>query len=123
MKHPFRPATRIVVSGLLVKAHDLQYPDMGAPIEAHPAKRHVRLEFEVWASPRGPIVRIQKGGATGHESATIAALVRYLGEPWEACSGTPGRWDRLVVPAESVSYLVRAAQALVAAGVVEDRPG
>lgn len=111
-----------MVSGLKVRAHDLQYPDMDAPIEAHPAKRHVRLEFEIWASPRGPIARIQKGGATGHESATIAALERSPGMPREACSGTPGRWDRLVVPAESVSYLVRVAQVLVSAGVVEDRP-
>jgi hypothetical protein len=46
---------------------------------------------------------IDRGGPTGYESAEYDRLYREGEEGgWNACSGTKGRWDRLVVPRSSL---------------------
>jgi hypothetical protein len=48
-------------------------------------------------------VFIDRGGPTGYESAQYDRLYREGEESgWNACSGTKGRWDRLVVPRSSL---------------------
>jgi hypothetical protein len=43
-----------------------------------------------------------EGGPTGHESASYERLFEEDGRDWCACTGTEGRWDRLVLSAASL---------------------
>lgn len=45
-------------------------------------------------------------GVTGYESASVEDLLKesYRGD-WSACAGTPGSWDRLVVPFQEMERL------------------
>lgn len=47
---------------------------------------------------------IDEGGVTGYESIPVEAVARAVdeGRGWEACHGTEGRWDGMVVPVESL---------------------
>jgi hypothetical protein len=47
------------------------------------------------------------GGVTGYESFFInsRSLQRSAFVDWTACMGTPGRWDRLVVPWSSMKQV------------------
>lgn len=51
-----------------------------------------------------PWVHVEKGGPTGYESIRLAGVDEAIakGVGWEACFGTKGRYDRLVVPLESL---------------------
>lgn len=53
-------------------------------------------------------IHIVDGGATGHESMPLDHLDEAIAaDGWLACFGTPGRWDRLVVPATSLQELCK----------------
>lgn len=43
-------------------------------------------------------------GVTGYESAEVALLLKHKGD-WCACAGTPGSWDKLVIPADVIECL------------------
>ena len=54
-----------------------------------------------------PILEIAEGGVTGYESFFLVekSIVRMAYEDWTACMGTPGVWDKLVVPWTSMRII------------------
>lgn len=50
------------------------------------------------------ILKILHGGVTGYESYYLdpKTIERNIGKPWLACMGTEGRWDRLMIPEDSM---------------------
>lgn len=64
----------------------------------------VRARLECRFRDAQPVVSLTEGGVTGGES--VYADEYFLScsprNGWCACAGTPGRWDRLFVPAKEM---------------------
>jgi len=67
-------------------------------------KEDVEVTFAISEIKRDKTLSIVKGGVTGYEGFYVkyASSQRMRKHGWCACMGTAGRWDRLVVPAESM---------------------
>jgi len=67
-------------------------------------EENVEVTFAISEIKKDPVLSIVKGGVTGYEGFYIkhGNIPRMRIGGWCACMGTVGRWDRLMVPAESM---------------------
>ena len=74
--------------------------------------RKVSVTFRVVPADQkqlgNPSLEEVEGGVTGYESFYIDQYIRWLdlmNFGWRACAGTPGSWDELWIPAESMRQI------------------
>lgn len=86
---------------------DITVPALRTKLATNRKIEHVKVIFRLfnpYCTREHKSLSIVKGGVTGYESFCLrdANIARMRIDGWMACMGTEGRWDRLMVPAESM---------------------